>query len=354
MSKILVVEDDFEMNNYVALTLRMEGYEILQAHDGVKALAEAKSFQPDLILSDMEMPHMGGLALAQELQKDPTTSTSPLIFVTGRHELESRVRGLEYSVDYIVKPFATPELVARVRAALRIRNLEKDLRAANDEMAKMNEQLAKANAQLEQLAMTDELTNVCNRRGFEKYLEDELYRTRRLGTPLALVMFDLDHFKLINDTWGHAQGDVVLQEFSQLLRASSRHIDTVARFGGEEFVVVLPATDEEGALNFAEKARAATAAREIARVTGDAEILSPLRVTVSGGAAIIECLQNDNIGPEVLMQGMVQCADRCLYEAKQGGRNRVVVQTVLESEVERLGQAAGDATSGASSETPRS
>ena len=118
MSKILVVEDDLEMNSYVAMALRLEGHEVLTAYDGARALAQVENFAPDLILSDVEMPHMGGIALAQELQKIPATTTIPIIFVTGRHELESRVRGLEYGVDYVVKPFATPDLLARVRAAL--------------------------------------------------------------------------------------------------------------------------------------------------------------------------------------------------------------------------------------------
>jgi DNA-binding response OmpR family regulator len=125
MSKILVAEDDFEMNSYVAITLRMEGHEVIQAHDGERALQLARETGPDLILSDVEMPHRSGLSLARELQEDPATATIPIIFVTGRQELEARVAGLEYSVDYVVKPFATPELMARVRAALRIRNLER-------------------------------------------------------------------------------------------------------------------------------------------------------------------------------------------------------------------------------------
>jgi two-component system cell cycle response regulator len=325
MSKILVVEDDLEMNTYVVMALRLEGYEVLAAHDGVSALEQVEEFAPDLILSDVEMPQMGGLALARELQKNRATATIPIIFVTGRHELESRVQGLEYGIDYVVKPFATPELLARVRAALRIRKLENDLRATNEQFAVTNRELEKVNARLEQLALTDELTHVCNRRGLDKNFEDELRRAQRLGTPVAFLMFDLDHFKKINDTWGHAQGDAVLQEFARLLRASSRHIDTVARFGGEEFAVVLPHTDLEGAQAFAEKARAATEAMLVPRVTPDAESLSPLRVTASGGGAVLETVPGD-ISIEPLYSGLIQVADTFLYQAKQNGRNRVIVQ----------------------------
>jgi diguanylate cyclase (GGDEF)-like protein len=340
-ARILVVEDDPEMNNFVALALRMAGYEVMQAHDGLRALDLVREFEPDLVLSDVEMPRMGGLAFAQALHKEPATATLPVIFVTGRNELEARVQGLEYSVDYVVKPFATPELLARVRAALRIHNLEKELRAANEEMTRINHQLAEANEQLEQLALTDELTRICNRRGFEKYLEDELYRARRLGTPVALGMFDLDRFKQVNDTWGHAQGDMVLREFSRLLRESSRHIDTVARYGGEEFAVVLPATDVDGARAFAEKVRAATESLEIARVTGDAEILSPLHITVSGGCAVLIEFQSE-AEAGVLLRGLMRCADDFLYEAKEDGRNRAVVRQVPEIEVLHMGRAAGE------------
>lgn len=339
MSKILVVEDDPEMNNYVVIALRLEGHEVRAAHDGTRALTQLESFVPDLILSDVEMPQMGGLALAQELQKSPATATIPIIFVTGRHELEARVKGLEYGVDYVVKPFATPELLARVRAALRIRNLETELRAANDRLAEANSELGKVNEQLEQLALTDELTHICNRRGLDKHFEDELRRAQRLRTPVAFVMFDLDHFKTINDTWGHAQGDAVLQEFAHLLRASSRHIDTVARFGGEEFAVVLPHTDLEGALSFAEKARAATEAMLVPRVTADAESLSPLRVTTSGGGAVLEKVPAD-VEVETLFAGLIQVADAYLYEAKQNGRNQVQVHSALPEQVLAQGRAA--------------
>lgn len=324
MAKILVVDDEPEINNYVALALRLEGHETFQAYDGKQAISVLEGFTPDLILSDMQMPVMGGLEMAQVLRSQPGTETIPVIFVTGRQELEYRVQGLEYAVDYIIKPFATPELLARVRAALRLRNLELEMRATNEQLALANEHLATANEQLELLALTDDLTQICNRRGFDKWLEDELWRARRLSTPVALLMFDLDYFKDVNDTWGHAQGDEVLKEFALLLRNSSRHIDIVARFGGEEFAVVLPSTDLEGAQIFAEKARLSLDELRVDRVTSDAENLSPLHVTTSGGGAVMDQVPSD-ISIEELCKGFIRAADNCLYQAKADGRNVVVV-----------------------------
>lgn len=332
MAKILVVDDEPEINNYVALALRLEGHEALQANDGKQGLEVVREHMPDLILSDMQMPIMGGFEMAEILRNDPATETIPVIFVTGRQELEFRVRGLEFAVDYIIKPFATPELLARVRAALRLRHLEMEMRATNEQLALTVERLASANAQLEELALTDELTRICNRRGFDKWLEDELWRARRLKSPVALLMFDLDHFKLVNDTWGHAQGDAVLQEFAVLLRNSSRHIDVVARFGGEEFAVVLPSTDLEGAQIFAEKARSALDTLEIPRVTGDAENLSPLHITTSVGGAVLQNVPAEK-SIEELGKSFIRCADHYLYEAKAAGRNTTAVHEYQDDSV---------------------
>jgi diguanylate cyclase (GGDEF)-like protein len=325
MAQILVVEDESVMNTYMALALRLEGHEVMQAHDGLEALQILERGELDLILSDMQMPSMDGLELARRLRGKPHLKNIPLIFVTGRDELETRVRGLEYAVDYIVKPFATPELLARVRAALRLHELEKELRAANARLALANKRMASVNDQLKQLVLTDELTQICNRRGFDKWLIDELWRAHRQERPLALLIFDLDHFKQVNDTWGHAQGDEVLREFARLLRNSSRHIDIVSRFGGEEFAVVLPDTDLEGAATFAEKVRVALENTDIARVTADAENLGSLRVTTSGGGAV---LTETPAGKDVdeLSSAMLQTADELLYTAKDAGRNRVLIR----------------------------
>jgi diguanylate cyclase (GGDEF)-like protein len=258
------------------------------------------------------MPRMSGYDVARALQDKPVAANIPVIFVTAKSEMEDRVQGLEFAVDYVCKPFAAPELLARVRAALRMRNLQEKLRIANEELTR--------------LAVTDPLTNLCNRRHFDQQLEDDLRRAARFGHPLALISFDLDHFKEINDRYGHAQGDVVLQSFSELLRHSSRRIDTIARVGGEEFAAVLPATDLEGAQAFAEKVRMATANAEIPCRSREGEPEKPLKVQVSAGGVVAHPEPQDEAHIEALAGRVARASDRLLYEAKDAGRNRAVVR----------------------------
>jgi diguanylate cyclase (GGDEF)-like protein len=236
-----------------------------------------------------------------------------VIFVTAQHEMQDRVQGLEMAVDYICKPFAVPELLARVRSAVRVRKLQE---------------------QLEKLAITDELTGLTNRRGFMTHIEEELWRACRFGHPVSVLLFDLDHFKRVNDTWGHAQGDTVLKAFAQVLESSSRRTDKVARLGGEEFAAVLSETDFEGATFFAEKVRAATEALDI----HSEEQKVPVTVSI-GAVSVPMTLNNPETEPvSPIMTGLanrlLNAADECLYQAKETGRNRAVVREV--SSIEEL------------------
>ncbi len=315
MEHVLVVEDSPEISALIVLTLRIEGYQVSQAPDGTQAFEMASSLLPDLILMDVMMPGMNGFQVAEKLKAQAETRNIPLIFVTAKSELPDMVHGLETAVDYISKPFAVPELVARVRAALRMKKLQTDLQQSNEELSR--------------LALTDGLTGLLNRRGFDQQLEDEIWRARRFEHGLGLLVFDLDHFKRVNDTWGHTQGDVVLREFSEVLMNSSRRVDKVARFGGEEFALLLPATDAEGVAFVAEKVREATESMEIDCAPCGGTIL---RVTVSAGGVVLPELAES--GPPVaeLASGMFALADRCLYAAKNGGRNRVVTRTATDEE----------------------
>jgi diguanylate cyclase (GGDEF)-like protein len=314
MARILVVEDDPEINALMALTLRVEDYDVSQARDGVQALKMVQEDPPDLILLDVMMPRVSGYDVARELQDKPSTAHIPIIFVTAKSEMEDRVIGLEMAVDYVCKPFATPELLARVRAALRMRKLQDELRVSNE--------------QLSRLATTDPLTGLHNRRHFDEQLENELRRARRFGHPLAVILFDLDRFKSVNDTWGHAQGDIVLQTFADILRNGSRRIDTVARLGGEEFGIVLPATDATGAHAFAEKLLNAVRSTEVPCRTREGDPAPPLRVTTSAGVVVAEHIGGDEQPVPELATELVKHADRQLYAAKESGRDRVLVESL--------------------------
>ena len=318
MEHVLVVEDSPEISALIVLTLRIEGYRISQAYDGIQALEMAPSLLPDLILMDVMMPGMNGFQVAEKLKENFETRNIPLIFVTAKSELPDMVHGLETAVDYISKPFAVPELVARVRAALRMKKLQNELQQSNEELSR--------------LALTDGLTGLLNRRGFDQQLEDEIWRARRFGHGLGLLVFDLDRFKSINDTWGHTQGDVVLRTFAETLMNSSRRVDKVARFGGEEFALLLPATDAEGVEFVGEKVREATEIMDIpCAPCGD----TVLRVTVSAGGVVLPELAEHGPAVADLASGMFALADRCLYAAKNGGRNRVMTRTSTDEEAAR-------------------
>lgn len=307
MTKVLVAEDDTAINNLMSLTLRMDGYEVLSAHNGCEALELILEQAPDLVLLDVMMPGMSGYEVAREMQSRPNFTNVPVIFVTAQHEMQDRIQGLEMAVDYVCKPFAVPELLARVRTAVRVRKLQE---------------------QLERLVITDELTGLTNRRGFMAHIEEELWRARRFGHPVTVLLFDLDHFKKVNDTWGHAHGDLVLQAFAQVLEYSSRRTDKVARLGGEEFVAVLSETDGEGGKFFAEKVRAATEALEIK--SGEQKI----PITVSIGAVTVPLAPNNqeteppSFPVTELANRLLHAADQCLYEAKHAGRNRAILREV--------------------------
>ena len=307
MTRILIAEDDSEINNLMALSLRMEHYEVLQAFDGRQALEMVHSHSPDIMLLDVMMPFKTGYEVAGELRDNPATASMPIIFVTARQDMQDRVAGLDLAVDYVCKPFAVPELLARVRSAVRVRKLQE---------------------QLAYLAVTDELTGLTNRRGFLTQFEDELWRARRYGHPLALVLFDLDHFKKVNDTYGHAKGDEVLTEFARVLEKTSRRVDVTARFGGEEFAAVLPETDLEGAQAFAEKVRLAT------QGIGDFGLGQPVHITVSAGAVSLPHVHLDSDShtsasdAAAVIRTLLEEADRCLYRAKDEGRDRVVALSI--------------------------
>ncbi|HEX5871238.1 MAG TPA: diguanylate cyclase [Longimicrobium sp.] len=304
-TRILVVDDVPDNVDILDARLSSRGYQVVTATNGEEALASVADIPPHLILLDVMMPGMDGREVARRIKEDDALPFIPIILVTALSEADDVVQGLESGADdYISKPYNFRELEARVRAMLRIKTLQ-------DELDQKNRELELANRRLKKLSITDGLTELFNHRHVHELLQDEFDRSARTGESIAVVMMDLDRFKNINDTYGHPTGDVVLFETAQIIQDTAREIDMVGRYGGEEFIAILPETDEEPGANFAERVRKAV--EEHVYRDGATEI----RMTVSCGVASI---REGVDSPEALLKA----ADEALYQAKHGGRNKVV------------------------------
>ena len=306
--RILVVDDHPDNIQLLRARLEARGYIVEEAADGEAALARVyTSPPPDLILLDVMMPKIDGLEVARRIKSDESLPFIPVIMQTALDSTESMVQGFEAGADdYIAKPVNFRELDARVRSLLRIQALQSALEQRERE-------LSAANAQLLVLSSTDVLTGVANRRALEERLHDMWEHSQRLHEPLSLVMCDIDHFKRVNDDYGHQVGDVVLQQFARLLVKEAREIDRVGRYGGEEFVLLLPGTVLDAAVTFAERIRECVEKHEFTYDDGQT-----LHRTMSCGVAA---------WPHPLVadqEALIKAADDALYVAKETGRNRVV------------------------------
>jgi diguanylate cyclase (GGDEF)-like protein len=287
--------DDEEANLYaLRLILESKGYRCLEASSGRETLEIAPQANADVVLLDIHMPELDGYEVCRRLKADPRTRDIPIVFLTARYrDHEEIARGLEAGAhDYVTKPFSAAELTARVGVMVRIRRAEAEARQAS---------------------LTDSLTGLWNRRYLHQRLEEEMSRTERHGSPLACVMLDLDHFKSINDTHGHAAGDQVLKEVAVIMRRHIRKSDIAVRYGGEEFVLVLFSNNSHGASTVAERIRSDVEGHDIQ--VGDQKI----RVTTSIGVTSF---------PEpgvTTSDELMRRADAALYRAKEAGRNTVVL-----------------------------
>ncbi len=295
---ILVVDDEPANVELLDRRLRRAGYEVSTASSAQEALAEVARRPPNLMLLDICMPGMSGLEVLRTLRAAPDTHLLPIIMVTGLSATEDIVEAIQSGAnDYVTKPINMPVLLARVETQLRVSGLLIQLEAQTKILG--------------HLAAFDELTGVYNRRSLMGALEAQLSRLHQQHSALSLLMIDLDRFKDVNDTHGHAVGDAVLREFARRVAESARDADIVARYGGEEFCLILPESDVIVAEMVAERVRSAVADRPF-RVA-DADIV----VTASIGAASLE--PGSTAAPAELLEQ----ADRALYEAKRAGRNCV-------------------------------
>ncbi|HCS70162.1 MAG TPA: diguanylate cyclase response regulator [Rhodospirillaceae bacterium] len=295
--KILIV-DDAETNLMILSNLLAEEGEIISATDGVQAIALAESDLPDLILLDVSMPGMDGYEVCRRLKSDIRTRDIPIVFVTGRTEDNDQEKGLSLgAIDYILKPYSPLIVLARIRNHLALQKAHRDLKAAN--------------AELTRLATTDFLTGVWNRRRFMELGEAEVARVRRSGRSFGMAMMDVDHFKSVNDTHGHDAGDNVLRALAEACVDRLRNVDIVGRMGGEEFALILPETDPQGAMLTVERLREYLSELAIPIDSGT------LTVTVSIGVTTVR-------DPSDTIEGALKRADEALYKAKGSGRNRTV------------------------------
>jgi diguanylate cyclase (GGDEF)-like protein len=298
---VLIADDSIVVRTVVRSRLEDEGYRVIEAVDGTTALATCRESPPDVILLDVEMPGLTGHEVLAELKGDEKLKTIPVVFLTARTSMADVLTGLRGGAhDYLKKPFEPAELVARVGAAAHVKKLQ--------------DRLLERNEELELISRTDKLTGLYNRR----HLQDELVRhhvtARRRGIGLGVILLDIDFFKKVNDTFGHAAGDQVLREFARRLSEQLRAGDIAGRWGGEEFLIILPDTDLEGTRQVAERIRTATAATPTVFET------NAIDVTVSGGCAI---------GPVADADLLVSIADTQMYLAKHSGRNRILaIETV--------------------------
>lgn len=286
--KILVTEDDPETRGLIA-ELLTERFAVVQAGDGDEALQIVQTGAPDLILMDLFMPRLDGFAALEALRQDPRTADIPVIVLSAQGDDLTKVRGLNLgAVDYLVKPFSPLELMARVTKALEQKR-QRDRFAA--------------------LAQTDGLTDLPNFMAFRARLGQELRRTNRYQVPLTMVMIDMDDLKGINDRQGHSAGNEAIVTLADVIREALRGTDFAARYGGDEFVVLLSHTDADQGERFAERLR--TSLGEIGRQQG-------LSLHISLGVAQFG-------GKIASADDLIAAADAALYQAKRLGRDRVAV-----------------------------
>lgn len=301
---LILVADDEALNlALMKRRLEWESYRVITARDGQEAVTRAREALPDLVILDVMMPVMDGLQACRILKDEAETHHIPVIFLSALDDTETKVNGLALGAnDYISKPFRVEELLARVDVAIRLKR-ERDQLRQSAEDARRRAEIAR------EMSMTDALTGLLNRYGLQRSLQHEQSEARRYNRALACLLIDIDNFKAVNDTYGHAAGDAALMQLARVLTEAVRGSDVVCRYGGEEFLVLAPETQLDGALALGEKIRLTTAAR----LFGDGQRAFPL--TLSIGAAELSTQESAN--------DMIARADAALYHAKQEGRNRV-------------------------------
>jgi two-component system cell cycle response regulator len=299
---VMIVDDDSLVLERLEDLVTSAGYKVRTAPGGSEALASLKTSASSIVITDLNMPGMNGLDLCRRIREHSWSGYIYVVVLTVRDEEKDILAGLDAGADdYVSKRTSAAQFTARLRIAKRVLGLEYSLKSALEKKR--------------HLAMTDALTGAYNRRYFMRHLGRELKRSQRVGGDVSLLLLDVDHFKQVNDTYGHVVGDTVLRKLTaQIAACLRRDTDWCARLGGEEFVVVLEGTNQSAARACAEKLRQAVADTAIDTSAG------PVRITVSIGISGFGESVNKN---SATVESMMQQADTNLYASKANGRNRI-------------------------------
>lgn len=301
-TSILIADDDANIRKILNFILKNNGFDVIEAVDGDDAFQKFMENEVDMIISDIMMPGIDGLELCRRIKYHHEEQKKIyFILLSAKGELNDKIIGLELGADeYIPKPFEPLEVLARVKSGERILKLQNKLE--NDKRF------------FETLAFIDELTQLYNRRFFKEVLQKEFASAKRYKHPLSIILIDVDRFKSFNDRYGHPTGDVVLKRVASVLKDIVRESDTVSRYGGEEFAILMTNTKKDNSLEMAERIRKEI---EVTKIQTD---YGELNVTISLGIGVLEDNNNMHIdsAEEVFDQ-----ADKALLKAKETGRNRV-------------------------------
>ncbi|HYZ85303.1 MAG TPA: diguanylate cyclase [Bryobacteraceae bacterium] len=297
--RVLIADDSLVSRHLLEATLRKFGYEVTIACDGKQAWEVLQSeTAPPIAILDWMMPGLSGTEICHLVRQKAREPYTYIILLTSKSGKEDVVEGMESGADdYLTKPFDKHELKVRLRAGARIIELQRQLLQTQEELRFQ--------------ATRDYLTKLYNRSAILKILDRELARSHREGNPLGLVLADIDHFKRINDTHGHLVGDLALQTVADRMSCGLRPYDSVGRYGGEEFLIILPGCDAENTIGYCERLRVAIADEPL-----------QLSATTLAISASFGCTALINHG-EGEARDLIHVADEALYRAKANGRNRV-------------------------------
>jgi len=312
-SVILLVDDSADNLQLLINRLGKLDCEVLFAKCGEEALEIAQSEKPDLIMMDIIMPGIDGFETCRQLKLNESTHDIPVVFMTALSNQESKLKGFQVgSVDYVTKPLEHEEVLARVKAHLTIRKQQQALEKIKEQLEKQIELILEQKKILQELARTDPMTKLPNRRDFYDRVSQEHAHYKRTGKPFTIAFSDIDHFKTINDKYGHDYGDVVLKQLADKIKQMLREEDYLARWGGDEFIILLRGTNAPDAQIVIDRIREKLADSNFKH--NDVEFTN----TATFGA----CEFNDSLS----IDECIKLADKMLLEGKEKGRNNVVIQ----------------------------